>query len=112
MTGNVVHDLTSTGRVTDVNRIMQVEMRCQRSQVVGIMVHVVAIAGLRRAAVSTPVVRDHPVAVLQEEQHLGVPVIGRERPTMAEHDRLARAPILVEDLRAVGGRDRAHTCLR
>src|SRR4051794_8484782 len=51
---------------------------------------------------------DDAVAVLKEEQHLGVPIVGRKRPAMAENDRVARAPVLVVDLRAVFGRDRAH----
>src|ERR1022692_88715 len=51
---------------------------------------------------------DDPVAVLQEEQHLGVPVVGRKRPAVTKDNRLARAPVLVEDLRSVGRRDRAH----
>src|SRR5690348_5571466 len=55
-----------------------------------------------------PVMGDDPVAVLQEEQHLGVPVVGRKRPAMAEDNRLARAPVLVEDLRAIGRRNRTH----
>ena len=80
----------------------------QRSEVVGVVVHVVTVAGLRGASVPAPVMGDDAVAVLEEEQHLGVPVVGRQRPAMAEDDRLARAPVLVEDLRAVGRGDRGH----
>ena len=72
---------------------------------------VVTIGGLRRAPVAAPVMGDHTVSVSKKEQHLRVPVIGGQRPTVAEHNRLARAPVLVEDFRAVGGRDRAHACL-
>src|SRR5436190_6988647 len=75
------------------------------------MVHVVAVAGLRGAPVPTPVMGDDPVPVVQEEQHLGVPIVGRERPAVAENDRLARAPVLEEDLRAIGRGDRAHALL-
>ena len=57
---------------------------------------------------AAPVVGDHAVAVLEEEQHLGVPVVARKRPAVTEDDRLARAPVLVEDLRAVRRGDRAH----
>ena len=39
----------------------------------------------------SPVVRDNAIAVLAEEQHLGVPVIRTERPTVAEDYRLSRA---------------------
>jgi hypothetical protein len=34
-------------------------------------------------------------------QHLGIPVVGAERPAMMEDNRLAVAPVLVEDLNAV-----------
>jgi len=72
------------------------------------VVHVVTVAGLRGAPVPAAVVGDDPVAVQQEEHHLRVPVIARKRPSVAEDNRLARAPVLVEDLDAVGRGDRAH----
>ena len=59
---------------------------------------------------SAPVVGDDAVALLEEEQHLGVPVVGRQGPAVAEHDGLALAPVLVEDLDAVFGGDRVHDC--
>ena len=60
---------------------------------VGVVVHVVAVGHLRRPAVPAPVVRDHAVAAPEEEHHLGIPVVGRERPAEAEDDRLARASV-------------------
>src|SRR6185295_11094750 len=72
------------------------------------MVHVVTAAGLRGAAVPSSVMGDDAVALLKEEQHLGVPIVRRERPAMAEHDRIAGAPVLVEDLRPVVRGDRGH----
>src|ERR1035438_2502618 len=86
-------------------------MGSQRSQVVGVVVHVVTVAGLSGASVPAPVVGDDAVAVAQEEQHLVVPIVGRKRPAMAENDRLARTPILEKDLRAIGRSDRAHALL-
>src|SRR6202022_923972 len=44
-------------------------------------------------------------------QHLGVPIVARKRPAVAENNRLARTPVLVEDLRAIGRSDRAHVLL-
>jgi hypothetical protein len=32
--------------------------------------------------------------MMQEEQQLRVPIIGRQRPAVAKHDRLARTPAL------------------
>src|SRR5260221_5305702 len=72
------------------------------------MIHVMAAAGLGRAAVTAPVMGDHAKALAQEEEHLRVPIVRRKRPAMAKHDRLTRAPILVEDLCAVLGRDSWH----
>ena len=54
------------------------------------------------------VMGDDAIAMMQEEQHLRVPVIGRQRPAMTEHDRLAGTPVLVEDLDAVFGGDGGH----
>src|SRR5215470_15366550 len=57
------------------------------------------------------VVSDDPVTLREEEEHLGVPVIGGQRPAVSEDDRLPLAPVLVEDLDAVLGLDRAHGSL-
>jgi hypothetical protein len=61
----------------------------------------VAVAGLCRSAVSASVSGDDAIALREEEQHLAVPVISRQRPAVAEHDRSPVAPILEEDLGAV-----------
>ena len=58
---------------------------------------------------AAPVVGDHAEALAEEEQHLRVPIIGRERPAVAKHDGLTIAPVLVINLRAVFGCDRAHS---
>jgi hypothetical protein len=48
------------------------------------------------------------IAVAKKEQHLRVPVVGRQRPTMTEHDSLTLAPVLVENLNAVFRFDGIH----
>ena len=108
MPRQIVRHLAALGGVADMDRVFQVEMRRQSGQIVGIMVHVVAIGGLGRAAMATAVMGDDAVAMIEEEQQLRGPIIGRQRPAMAEHDRLARTPVLVEDLRAVLGGERRH----
>ena len=55
-----------------------------------------------------PVMRDHTIALAQEEQHLPGPVVSRKRPTMAEHYGLSPAPILIENLDTVLGRNCRH----
>jgi hypothetical protein len=97
--------------MADVNGVLQVEMRRQCRQVIGIVIHVVTLAHLRGAAVAAAVMRDHAIALLEEEHHLPVPVIARQRPAMAEHDGLTFAPVLVENLDAVFGRNRTHAVL-
>jgi hypothetical protein len=49
------------------------------------------------------VMRDHAIALREEEHHLRVPVVGAQRPAVMEDDRLRvlGAPVLVEDLGAV-----------
>jgi hypothetical protein len=94
--------------VPDVDGVMQVKVLSQVGEVVGVVVHVVALAGLCGAAVPAPVVSDHPVAVVQEEKHLGVPVVSRQGPPVAEDDRLTGAPVFEVDLSSVSGREVGH----
>src|ERR1700716_3396769 len=93
-----------------MHRAPEVKMCGQRRYVVGVMIHVMAAAGLGGAAMAAPVVGDNAIAVLEEEQHLRVPVIGTQRPPMMEDDRLRvlGSPILVENLSAVFRGDRVH----
>ena len=72
------------------------------------MIHVVAVGGLSRAAVPTAIMGDNPIAMMQEEQHLVIPVVRAERPTMAENYRLSFTPVLVVNLYTVFGRDSGH----
>ena len=67
MPGDIVDDLAASGRMADVDRVVEIEIRGQCGQIIGVVVHVVPIAGLRRAAVPPPVVGDNPIAVAQEE---------------------------------------------
>src|SRR3989449_11473101 len=62
------------------------------------MIHVMAATGLGGAAMPAPVVGYDAIAMLAEEQHLRVPIIGRQRPAVAEHDGLTFAPVLVIDV--------------
>ncbi|MNI71214.1 hypothetical protein D3C73_1270750 [compost metagenome] len=76
------------------------------------MVHVVAFADLAGAAVATAVVRDDAKALVDEVQHLGVPVVAGQGPAVVEHQGLGRfrTPVLEENLHAVRGGDSAHGC--
>jgi hypothetical protein len=81
-------DLAAARRVPDVDRVLEVELLGQRDEIVGIRVHLVAVPRLGRTPVSATVVRDAPEAARREEDHLRVPVVGAQRPAMAEHDGL------------------------
>ena len=55
---------------------------------------------------TAPFVGDDAIAVVEEEQHLSVPIIGRQRPAMAEDYGLSASPILLINLGAFFGCDR------
>ena len=59
---------------------------------------------------AAPVVGNNAVALAEEVQQLLVPIVRAQWPTVMKDEglRLSRAPILVEDLHAVFGRDDAH----
>jgi hypothetical protein len=46
VSGDVAHDLTTAGRVADMNGVLEIEMCSDRGQVIGVMVHIVTITGL------------------------------------------------------------------
>jgi hypothetical protein len=91
-----------------VNRIPQVELLGQRDEIVGIRVHLVAVPRLRGAPVPSAIVGNAAKAAGREEDHLGIPVVGAERPAVAEDDGLPAALVLIEALWAILRRDRAH----
>src|SRR5437773_3407744 len=70
----------------------------QRRQVVGIVIHVMAVAGLAGPAVAAPVMGDDAIALFEEEEHLCVPIVRGKRPAMAEHYGLTVAPVFVVDV--------------
>jgi hypothetical protein len=77
-------------------------------EIVGVGFHFVAVPGLRGAAVAAAVMSNDTIAMLAEEEHLRIPIVGRERPAVREDDRLPAAPVLIENLRAVVHGDVAH----
>ena len=96
MTRQITHNLAAAGRVAHMDGMLEIKVGGQRREVIGIVIHIMAVGGLARAPVTPPIMRDHSIAVLQEEQHLCIPIVGRERPTMGEHHRLPTPPILEE----------------
>jgi hypothetical protein len=59
-----VRDFAATGGVSNVDGVLEFKIGSQRRQVVGVVVRVVTVAGLRGASMPTPVMGDDTVAVL------------------------------------------------
>ncbi len=108
MAGDITRHLAAAGRMPDVDRILEIELGDELGKIVGVGVHVVAGPGLARAAVATTVVCDAAVSLAGEEEHLIFERIGRQRPAVAEDNRLPRAPVVVIDLSAILGGERRH----
>src|ERR1044072_2580963 len=67
-------------------------------QIVGVMIHVMPVAGLSRATMSTSISCNDTIAFAKKKKHLRVPIICRERPAVTEDDRLSAAPVFIIDL--------------
>src|SRR5580704_2053826 len=108
MAAEVTRDFTATSRVTDDNRVFEIEVFEQARQIVRISVHIVSAPSLSRAAVPAAVVCDYAKTLLAEEQHLAIPIVRGEWPAVAENDRLSFAPVFVKNFGAVFGGDSRH----
>src|SRR6201984_1491832 len=84
--------------MANVNRILQIKMIGDCLQIIGIVVHVMSVAGLSRATMSAAISRNDAIAFAEEEKHLRVPIIRREWPAVTEHNRLSFAPVFVIDV--------------
>src|SRR5262249_17977240 len=77
-------------------------------QIIGVMIHILPPARLRRAAMPAPISCDHTKALAKEEKHLGIPIVCAQRPPMAKYDRLSATPVFIVDLKSVFGCNVAH----
>jgi hypothetical protein len=59
--------------------IKRVDHSCQ---ILGVPIHVIAGPGLAGSAMATAVVCNNAESILGEEQHLAVPCIGTQRPSV------------------------------
>ena len=64
MLRDVASRFAATGRVADMDGVPQVEMLDHRRDVGGVMIHVVTVAHLRRAAMAAPIVSDDAIALV------------------------------------------------
>src|ERR1700733_2472530 len=97
--------------MTDMDGVLKIKVLRHCREIVSIMVHVMAVASLGRAPVAAPVMRDHTIALIEEEQHLRIPIVCRKWPAVTKHNWLALAPILVINLRPIFYRDHVHRIL-
>src|ERR1035437_8199164 len=94
--------------MADVDRILQVQRFGQRRKVVGVSVHLVAIPGLARPAVTAAIMGYRAKSTRGEKHHLVFPGVRAQRPAMTEDYGLTCAPVLVVDCGSVFRRDRGH----
>ncbi len=111
MAADIAGDLAASRRMSDMNRLLQVKMLHQSGQVVGIGIHVVAPPGLVRATMAAAIMRNHAISVRCQIKHLVFEGVRRKRPSVAEYDWLALAPILEEQRCPIGCRERRHFLL-
>jgi hypothetical protein len=57
-------NLATARGVTNVNGVLQVEVRCQRGKIVSIVIHIVTVAHLARSAMPSAIMSYHAIAVL------------------------------------------------
>jgi len=93
-----MHNFAAAGGMADMNGIFQVQMRRNRRQIIGIMIHVMAASGLGGTAMAAPVMSDAAVTMRGQEEHLIFECIRRERPAVAEDYRLPGVPIVMARL--------------
>src|SRR6478609_240698 len=98
MPSQIMRYLAAAGGMTNVHCVFQIKMRSQSRKIIGVMIHVMAVAGLSGPSVATPVMGDDAIAVFEEEEHLRIPVVRRQRPTVAEDNGLSTAPVFVIDV--------------
>src|SRR5436190_11854620 len=110
MTRDVARGLAAAGGMADVNGIAKIEMLDDRRGIGCVVIHIMAAAHLARATVPAAIMGDDAIALVDEKEHLGVPVVGAQRPAVVKDNRLGglRPPVFVEDLQAVFGGDRGH----
>ena len=74
MACQIAHHLATTGRMTNVNGVLEVKMRRQCREVVGVVIHVMAFGRLGGSSVAAAVMCDHAITVIEKEQ-MGIPII-------------------------------------
>src|SRR4029079_567873 len=88
VTRDVARRLAAAGGMADMDRIAQIEVRDDACSIGGVMVHVVSVAHLARTAMPATVMGDDTKTLVEEVEHLGIPIVRAQRPAVVEDDRL------------------------
>src|SRR5215470_4502419 len=91
--------------MADKRDLAKVELFDHRREIAGEGVVIVAPPGVARSSVAATVVSDAAQPLVGQVNHLVLPHVGVERPTVDEDDGLAGAPVLIEQARAITGYD-------
>jgi hypothetical protein len=105
---NVTRNFAPSSRVPNESDVLQIEFFDERGQVIRVRVHLVAIPRLAGAAVASAVVGNGAIAFLGEKQHLRVPRVRIQWPSMREHHGWSSSPVFEVDFRSVFRGDRIH----
>ena len=112
MAADIASDLAPAGRKAEHRNVAKVERLDHCGQIVGIVIHVIAVPRLAGAAMPAPIMRNDPEPLVGEEERLVFPAVRTQRPTVAERDDGTGPgpPILVVELHAIAGGDRVGGC--
>src|ERR1043166_1444871 len=91
-----------------MDRSLEIERLDELGEVVSIGVQIVAVPGLTRATMATPVMGNAAVATGGQKKHLVFPGVRAQGPAVTEDHGWSAAPVLVIDLCAVMCGDRGH----
>ena len=75
MPGDIADYFAAARRMTDMHGTLEVQVRGQRCQVIGIVIHIVTVRRLARSSMAAAIMGNDPIAVIQEENKLRVPII-------------------------------------
>lgn len=78
-----------------MNHFLKIELFGKGCKVICIRIHIIDLPRLRGTAMSSPVMCNHWKALLAKKEHLCIPVIRTQRPSMAENYGLTRSPIFI-----------------
>src|SRR6201981_1604304 len=92
MASDVPHQFTGSGRVADVNGVVEVELLYECREIGGIRIHVIAGPGVARSAVTATIVRNTAVPPIREEHHLVFPGVAIQWRAVAEDNGVTCPP--------------------